>query len=292
LPAGAWQLESWRGAPEPTAGAATAWSGADKPSAFGGDGGGGPDAAVEGNAISPQQAMAAVEVLKGLYLLYGTDADAWPQSREQLRMTKPVRDGGGDISMPLHVLSKCGVVSMEGEWLFWNHRKIAGEIEDLARAGEIEAPPALAQAAPPPPPPTLPPPPPAGAASIWAPPPSSNGWGESAAFGDAEASWTTSSSTSSAPGSLSSAEPPDAFYTPPPAAAAQPTATESPAAARPPEAAGAETLPEKVERIRETLNLAPGGLVKIVKEAHAALGLTPEGGLIQQTDFLLLKLFG
>ena len=48
----------------------------------------------------------------------------------------------------------------------------------------------------------------------------------------------------------------------------------------------------QVERIRETLNLAPGGLVKIVKEAHAALGLTPEGGLIQQTDFLLLKLFG
>ncbi|EOD34704.1 hypothetical protein EMIHUDRAFT_252802 [Emiliania huxleyi CCMP1516] len=40
------------------------------------------------------------------------------------------------------------------------------------------------------------------------------------------------------------------------------------------------------------ISCAAGGLVKIVKEAHAALGLTPEGGLIQQTDFLLLKLFG
>ena len=49
-----------------------------------------------------------------------------------------------------------------------------------------------------------------------------------------------------------------------------------------------------MKRIREALTLPTGGggIMKVVADAHAALGLEPSGPLIQQVDNLLVNIFG
>lgn len=64
---------------------------------------------------------------------------------------------------------------------------------------------------------------------------------------------------------------------------ASPATVERPARTR--------TLPQKVECIRDTMDLPKGGLIDILKEANSQLGVEPSGGLIQQADALLAMLF-
>ena len=58
-------------------------------------------------------------------------------------------------------------------------------------------------------------------------------------------------------------------------------------------AVAGESLPAKVRRVCSALELpGNGGLVRLVREANAALGIEPTGNLVQQTDTLLVALFG
>ena len=49
---------------------------------------------------------------------------------------------------------------------------------------------------------------------------------------------------------------------------------------------------ENVRRIRAELSLVDGPLLVVLRSAHEALDLTPSGGVLQQTERLLVELFG